>query len=161
MHGNDDPDSEEAGPYEIGKAIPPTSKSVEAVSFENFAMFLNLINNVYINSKPSKSTNEVIEEEEETNTQIFRPYGYVDAQGRFNASSQAEVDKIYHKFYPLMVNRRKNQQIKTRTARASARQPKRVEINLADDRKLKPGTVTNKAKNADTLLTDRSMGKKI
>eukprot|EP00353_Schmidingerella_taraikaensis_P005450 CAMPEP_0185574030 /NCGR_PEP_ID=MMETSP0434-20130131/5588_1 /TAXON_ID=626734 ORGANISM="Favella taraikaensis, Strain Fe Narragansett Bay" /NCGR_SAMPLE_ID=MMETSP0434 /ASSEMBLY_ACC=CAM_ASM_000379 /LENGTH=72 /DNA_ID=CAMNT_0028190455 /DNA_START=1326 /DNA_END=1544 /DNA_ORIENTATION=+ len=72
-------------------------------------MLLNLVNNVYIkNNAPAKSTNEVIEEEEETNTQLVRPFGYVDAQGRFMASSQAEVDKIYHKFYPLMVNRRKN-----------------------------------------------------
>ena len=74
-------------------------------------MLLNLINNVYIKNKiQAKSANEVIDEEEEGSEESKRPFGYVDSQGRFMASSQAEVDKIYQKFYPLMVNKRKNHQ---------------------------------------------------
>ena len=72
-------------------------------------MLLNLINNVYIkNNIQARSANEVIEEEEEGSENSGRPYGFVDSQGRFMASSQAEVDKVYHKFYPLMVNKRMN-----------------------------------------------------
>ena len=53
-------------------------------------MLLNLINNVYIKNnyagvKPS--ANEVIEEEEDLSINFKRPFGYVDAQGRFMASS--------------------------------------------------------------------------
>jgi len=95
---------EEAGPDEEMKKEP---QLVESTTFENFAMLLNLINNVYIkNSVNPKSANEVIEEEEDA--PLKRPFGYVDAQGRFMASSQAEVDKIYRKFLPLMLNKRKN-----------------------------------------------------
>ena len=72
-------------------------------------MLLNLINNVYIknSNKHSKSVNEVIDEEEEGCEDSNRPYGYVDSQDRFMASSQAEVDKMFRKFYPLLVNKRK------------------------------------------------------
>ena len=82
---------------------------VECLTFENFAMLLNLINNVYIknSNKHSKSVNEVIDEEEEGCEDSNRPYGYVDSQDRFMASSQAEVDKMFRKFYPLLVNKRK------------------------------------------------------
>ena len=63
---------------------------IESITFENFAMLLNLINNVYIKNnyagvKPS--ANEVIEEEEDLSINFKRPFGYVDAQGRFMASS--------------------------------------------------------------------------
>ena len=73
-------------------------------------MFLNLINNVYIkNSQASRvGTSEIIDEEESNCEGNNRPFGYVDSQGRFMASSQAEVDTIYKKFYPLIVNKRKN-----------------------------------------------------
>ena len=78
-------------------------------------MLLNLINNVYIkNNVQARSANEVIEEEEDGSETDFRPFGYVDSQGRFMASSQAEVDHIYQKFYPLMVNKRMNHKKKTK-----------------------------------------------
>ena len=96
---------ESCGPYEEIKEL----NFVECLTFENFAMLLNLINNVYIknSSKPSKSVNEVIDEEEEGCEDSNRPYGYVDSQDRFMASSQAEVDKMFRKFYPLLINKRK------------------------------------------------------
>lgn len=85
-------------------------KEAESVSFENFAMLLNLINNVYIRSSALRRpiANQVIEEEEADSDLNKRPYGYVDFQGRFMASSHSEVDTIYKKFYPLMINKRKN-----------------------------------------------------
>ena len=53
---------------------------VECVTFENFAMLLNLINNVYIKNKiQAKSANEVIDEEEEESEEMKRPFGYVDS----------------------------------------------------------------------------------
>ena len=56
------------------------SQLVESVTFENFAMLLNLINNVYIkNNIQARSANEVIEEEEEGSENSGRPYGFVDS----------------------------------------------------------------------------------
>ena len=84
----------------------------ESVSFENFAMLLNLINNVYIkNNILAKSSTQVIDEEEEGSEKNMRPFGFVDSFNRFMALSQAEVDKIYQKFLPLMSNKRMNQRI--------------------------------------------------
>ena len=79
-------------------------------------MLLNLINNVYIKNSPAfaKSDSIIDEEEDAEKVQIDRPFGYVDAKGRFMASSQAEVEKIYHRMYPLMVNRRKNRLTKSK-----------------------------------------------
>ena len=106
------PQDDESGPYEEAKA-PSSDAQVECVTFENFAMLLSLINNVYIKNKiEPKSSNEVIEEEEEGSESSKRPFGYVDSQGRFMASSRAEVDKIYQKFYALMVNKRTHHEIK-------------------------------------------------
>ena len=100
---------------------------IECVTFENFAMLLNLINNVYIkNTIQAKSANEVIDEEEEGSEASGRPFGYVDSQGRFMASSQAEVDKIYQKFYPLMVNKRKNHQIKQKVKAEATKQSEAI-----------------------------------
>ena len=108
-------EQEESGPQE--------ETSVECVTFENFAMLLNLINNVYIkNNVQARSANEVILEEEEGSEHCGRPYGYVDSQGRFMASSQAEVTKIYRRFYPLMVNKRTNHQTKTKIKPSTKRQ---------------------------------------
>ena len=82
----------------------------ESVTFENFAMLLNLINNVYIkNNIQATSSSQIIDEEEEDSEANHRPYGYVDSFNRFMVSTQAEVDKIYAKFMPLMINKRKNQ----------------------------------------------------
>ena len=54
------------------------------VSFENFAMLLNLINNVYIkNNIIAKSSNQVIDEEEEGSERNMRPFGFVDSFNRF------------------------------------------------------------------------------
>ena len=76
-------------------------------------MLLNLINNVYIkNTVQARSTQVVIDEEEEGSENSGRPFGFVDSQGRFMVSSQAEVDKVYQRFYPLMVNKRMNHQKK-------------------------------------------------
>ena len=52
-------------------------------------MLLNLINNVYIknNVQERPTANEVIDEEEEGSETNHRPFGYVDSQGRFMASS--------------------------------------------------------------------------
>jgi len=51
-------------------------------------MLLNLINNVYIkNSTAVARSDAVIEEEEDADHAQARPFGYVDAQGRFMASS--------------------------------------------------------------------------
>ena len=78
-------------------------------------MLLNLINNVYIkNNIQATSSSQIIDEEEEDSEANQRPYGYVDSFNRFMVSTQAEVDKIYAKFMPLMINKRKNQQIKYR-----------------------------------------------
>jgi len=114
--------TDEVNPYEEEPALEHSIRlretTVDSVTFENFAMLLNLINNVYIkNNTPARSTNEVIDEEEDfgTGTMIVRPFGYADAQGRFMASSSAEVDMIYKKLYPLMANRRKNQTLKSKT----------------------------------------------
>ena len=73
-------------------------------------MLLNLINNVYIkNNIQATSSSQIIDEEEEDSEANQRPYGYVDSFNRFMVSTQAEVDKIYAKFMPLMINKRKNQ----------------------------------------------------
>jgi len=91
----------------------------ECVTFENFAMLLNLINNVYIkNTIQASSSSQVIDEEEEDSEANARPYGYVDSFNRFMVSTQAEVDKIYQRFLPLMINKRKNQQLKARPGAA-------------------------------------------
>ena len=101
--------NEELGPYEEAE----NNHVVECVTFENFAMLLSLINNVYIKNKiEPKSSNEVIEEEEEESESSKRPFGYVDSHSRFMASSRAEVDKIYQKFYPMMTNKRAHHQLK-------------------------------------------------
>ena len=53
----------------------------DSVSFENFAMFLNLVNNVYIRSSAPKQpiSDQVIEEEELDSDLNRRPYGFVDS----------------------------------------------------------------------------------
>ena len=113
LHGKGK-DCDDVGPYLETYADDQTplklrESSIDSVTFENFAMLLNLVNNVYIKNNTSAiSTTDVIDEEEDTGTMIVRPFGYVDAQGRFMASSAAEVDMIYKKLYPLMANRRKN-----------------------------------------------------
>ena len=81
------------------------------VTFENFAMLLNLINNVYIKNNIQPFTSQIIDEEEEESEALVRPFGYVDSCGRFMVSTQAEVDKICHRFMPLMANKRKNTQL--------------------------------------------------
>ena len=66
------------------------------LSFENFAMLLNLINNVYIkNNIVAKSSSQIIDEEEEGSDRKMRPFGFVDSFNRFMVQTQAEVDKIY------------------------------------------------------------------
>ena len=73
---NDVGKSDEAGPTEEVKE----KRMVECVTFENFAMLLNLINNVYIKNKiQAKSAHEVIDEEEEGSEECQRPFGYVDS----------------------------------------------------------------------------------
>ena len=75
-------------------------------------MLLNLINNVYIkNNILAKSSTQVIDEEEEGSEKNMRPFGFVDSFNRFMALSQAEVDKIYQKFLPLMSNKRMNHRL--------------------------------------------------
>ena len=108
-------EGEADGPFEKTKEVLDET-TVDSATFENFAMLLNLINNVYIkNSRAFAGSNAVIDEEEDTEkVKIERPYGYVDAKGRFMASSQAEVEKIYHRLFPLMANRRKNHLTKSR-----------------------------------------------
>lgn len=75
---------------------PERDQLVDCVTFENFAMFLNLVNNVYIKTQiQAKDTNQIIDEEEENSESKCRPFGYVDSYNRFTVSSQAEVDQIY------------------------------------------------------------------
>jgi hypothetical protein len=57
------------------------------VTFENFAMMLNLINNVYIKNNVQPFTSQVIDEEEEESEALVRPFGYVDSCGRFMVST--------------------------------------------------------------------------
>ena len=60
----------------------------ECVTFENFAMLLNLINNVYIkNTIQASSSSQIIDEEEEDSEANARPYGYVDSFNRFMVST--------------------------------------------------------------------------
>ena len=89
--------------------VDDQQESEDYLSFENFAMLLNLINNVYIkNNIVAKSSSQVIDEEEEGSDRKMRPFGFVDSFNRFMVQTQAEVDKIYQKFLPLMINKRKN-----------------------------------------------------
>ena len=75
---NNEGDGPADGDYEEEKEIDSNS-DVDCVTFENFAMLLNLINNVYIKSTiQAKSANEIIEEEEEDSEGSKRPFGYVD-----------------------------------------------------------------------------------
>ena len=64
--------------------VKQESAWIECVTFENFAMLLNLINNVYIkNNFMGKSSNQVIDEEEEDSEKNMRPFGFVDSFNRF------------------------------------------------------------------------------
>jgi hypothetical protein len=53
------------------------------VSFENIAMFLNLINNVYLPGEDQRLF--------ESTDASDRPYGFIDKEGRFAINSEAEL----------------------------------------------------------------------
>lgn len=60
------------------------------VSFENIAMFLNLINNVYLPGEDQRLF--------ESTDAGDRPYGFIDKEGRFAINSEAELAEICKKF---------------------------------------------------------------
>ena len=66
--------------------LEETNSVYDYVTFENFAMLLNLINNVYIKNNNQPTTNQIIDEEEESES-THRPFGYVDSCGRFMVST--------------------------------------------------------------------------
>lgn len=79
---------EEEEPTLTSDDLPVPVQVRECVTFENFAMLLNLINNVYIkNTIQASSSSQVIDEEEEDSEANARPYGYVDSFNRFMVST--------------------------------------------------------------------------
>ena len=66
----------------------------KTVTFENTAMFLNLINNVYVPGEECEQEQQIFE----TSDSSARVYGFIDKDGRFSVNSQAEVLEICKKF---------------------------------------------------------------
>jgi hypothetical protein len=67
----------------------------DTFSFENLAMFLNLINNVFINQPSNFSTcEEMLDESNEGQ----RPFGMIDSAGRLTVNTQYDVDRMVKAF---------------------------------------------------------------